>query len=64
MTTVQIEFPDELAKRLDALIEQGWVSDRNQAITEALRRFLEIHRPELMEAQVMDDVDWGLHGKS
>ena len=63
MTTVQIGFPDELAKRLDALVEMGWVADRNQAIIEALRRFLEAHRPELIESHVVADVEWGLYEK-
>jgi hypothetical protein len=29
----------------------------------ALRRFLETHRPELMEHYIREDVEWELHGK-
>lgn len=64
MTTLSIEFPDWLAKRLDDLVRDGWVSDQQQVVVEALRRYLDAHRPELNEAQVLSDVDWGLHGKS
>ena len=63
MTSVQVEFPDDLAKRLDQLVAQGWMANRQQAIVEALRRFLDAHRPELMKSQMLADVEWGLHGK-
>jgi hypothetical protein len=29
----------------------------------AVRRFLETHRPELMERYIWEDVEWGLHGE-
>jgi len=29
---------------------------------EALRRYLETHRDELMEHFIREDVEWGLHG--
>ena len=32
-------------------------------ISEALRRYIESHRTEIMESFVRDDVEWGLHGK-
>jgi predicted nucleic acid-binding protein len=30
---------------------------------EALRRFLDVHRPELLERFIREDVEWGLHGE-
>lgn len=63
MKTISIAFPDALVDRLDRLVREGWVSDPEQAVVEALRRFLDSHRPELMETQVLDDVEWGLHGR-
>ena len=62
MATLQVEFPEDLAKQLDVLIAQGWVVDRQQAIVEALRRFLNTRRPELMKSQMLADVEWGLDG--
>ena len=62
MKTLTIECPDVLADRLDCLIAEGWVADQQQAVIEALRRFLDSHRPELLESQVLTDVEWGLHG--
>jgi hypothetical protein len=45
------------------MVREGWVADQQQAMIEALRRFLDSHRPELIESQVLADVEWGLHGK-
>lgn len=57
-----IECPEHLHKQLDALVRAGWVQDANQAAIEALRRFLESHRPTLIEQQILKDVEWGLDG--
>jgi len=62
MKTMTIECPDQLHEQLQTLVTTGWVKDANQAAVEALRRFLESHRPELMEEQLRKDVEWGLHG--
>ncbi|MEN6451193.1 MAG: hypothetical protein ABFC96_11935 [Thermoguttaceae bacterium] len=63
MKTLTIECPDALADRLESLVNAGWVADQQQAVIEAIRRFLDSHRPELIESQVLADVEWGLHGK-
>ena len=63
LKTVQAELPEKLYEQLKALIEDGWFTDEKDVITEALRRFLETHRPELMAKFVKEDVEWGLYGK-
>ncbi|MBI4578678.1 MAG: CopG family transcriptional regulator [Planctomycetes bacterium] len=63
MKTLSIDCTDALADRLQNLVREGWVADEQQAIIEALRRFLDAHRPELIESQIRADVDWGLHGR-
>jgi hypothetical protein len=62
MKTMVIECPDQLHEQLQALVTAGWVKDANQATVEALRRFVESHRPGLIEEQIRKDVNWGLHG--
>jgi hypothetical protein len=62
MKTLNIECPDFLAERLAQLVREGWVADEQQAVVEALRRFLDSHHPELLQSQVLADVEWGLHG--
>ena len=63
MTTLSIQCPDALAQRLQQLVRDGWVTNEQEAIIEALRRFLESHRPELIESQIHSDIEWGLHGR-
>jgi hypothetical protein len=62
MKTLAFECPDWLADRLTQLVREGWVADEQQALIEALRRFIELHHPDLVESQVLTEVGWGLHG--
>ena len=63
MKTLNIQCPDVLVERLEELARDGWVGDPQAVIVEALRRFLESHRPELIASQVKSDIEWGLHGE-
>ncbi len=63
MKTMTIDCPDRLVDELDAYVEQGWALNAHDAVVEALRRFLESHRPDIAETQISEDVEWGLHGK-
>ena len=61
--TVQAELPLRLLTQMESLVSDGWFQDVNDLIVDALRRFLEAHRPELMEQYIWQDVEWGLHGQ-
>jgi len=61
-TTIQAELPNELTARALSFVEEGWASDFNELLADALRRFLESHSTRLTESMVMADVQWGLHG--
>lgn len=62
MKTLQAELPDKLYEQVRLLVDSGWFADEKSVITEALRRFLETHKPELMEMFIREDVEWGLRG--
>jgi hypothetical protein len=62
-TTIQAELPPELTARALAFVADGWASDFNELLADALRRFLESHSARVTEAFVLDDVQWGLHGE-
>jgi Arc/MetJ-type ribon-helix-helix transcriptional regulator len=63
MKTVEARISEQLDNQIDTLVEQGWFRSRDQLFREALRRFLDAHRPELMERMIREDVKWGLHGR-
>ena len=63
MKTVQTEIPENLYKGAAALAEAGWFRNEDEVFSEAIRRFLESHQPELMDRFIMEDVEWGLDGK-
>lgn len=62
MKMIHAEVPEQLYKRAIALVEEGWYRDEKEVFSEAIRRFLEAHQPELMERFLREDVEWGLHG--
>ena len=61
--TIQLTLPSRLHQQVRTLIAEGWFRDENDLFFEALRRFLDVHRPELMEHFVREDVEWALRGK-
>lgn len=61
MKTITVECPDPLHEQLQNLVRAGWVKAPEEAVLEALRRYVESHRPELQESQIVSDVEWGLH---
>lgn len=63
MKTVHADVPDQLYSQLHSLISEGWFRDEADLLQEALRRFLEARKPELMERFIRQDVQWGLHGR-
>lgn len=61
--TATIHLPPRLAEQVKQYVQAGWFPDLNTLVIEALRRYLEAHRPELVERFIWEDVEWGLHGK-
>jgi hypothetical protein len=61
-TAVQAELPEELVAQARLFVADGWASNFDELLTEALRRFMQSHATRLTEEFVMEDVKWGLHG--
>jgi Arc/MetJ-type ribon-helix-helix transcriptional regulator len=61
-TTIQTEVPTGLASQAQRLAEAGWFRNLDELFQDALRRFLESHRADLMEEFIRQDVEWGLSG--
>jgi Arc/MetJ-type ribon-helix-helix transcriptional regulator len=63
MTIVQVELPEKTAQALDALVKNGWFTDRADAIRLALIEFLGRNRLALMEQFQEEDIRWALDQK-
>lgn len=63
MKTIQTEVPEQLYKKAQVLVKEGWFRDEKEIFSEAIRRFLDTHHPDLMEKFIREDVEWGLHGQ-
>ena len=61
-TDFQTHIPEQLNKQMQILISDGWFSNMDEIISDALRRFLDSHKPEIMERSIQEDVEWGLSG--
>ena len=60
--TLEAEVPPRILEDLRALVAAGWFASVDEAVADALRRFLASHRGDLMESFVHEDVEWGLRG--
>ena len=64
MKTLEIQLPDQLAKKVEALIEAGWFASEEELIRLALAEFLRRHSFELQEQFQRDDIQWALSLKA
>jgi Arc/MetJ-type ribon-helix-helix transcriptional regulator len=60
--TIQTEVPLGLLTEVKKLVDAGWFRSLDDVMLDALRRFVESHRTELMEEFIREDIEWGLHG--
>ena len=61
-TLIHTEIPNNLVAQAQKLVEAGWFRDIDDLFLDALRRFIESHRENLMEEFIREDVEWGLTG--
>jgi len=61
-TVIQTEIPKSLVTQAQKLVDAGWFRDIDDLFLDALRRFIESHRENLMEEFIREDVEWGLNG--
>ena len=62
LTLIQTKVPSSLVSQAGRLVKAGWHQTLDEIISDALRRYLESHREELMEDFIEQDVEWGLRG--
>jgi Arc/MetJ-type ribon-helix-helix transcriptional regulator len=59
---IEIEVPAQLFAEMQSLVKSGWFRSIDEVVLDAVRRFLDAHREELMEDFLREDVEWGLCG--
>ena len=60
--TLEAEVPQKILGEMQALVTAGWFRSVDEIVVDALRRFVESHRGELMDELIREDVEWGLRG--
>jgi Arc/MetJ-type ribon-helix-helix transcriptional regulator len=60
---IEAEIPAQLFAEIQSLVDTGWFRSVDDVVLDALRRFLDSHREELIEGLLREDVEWGLHGR-
>ena len=61
-THIEADIPEQLAREAQVLVDDGWASDLNSLVVEALRRYCETHQAVLTEGFLREDMRWGLRG--
>ncbi|MEA2562071.1 MAG: hypothetical protein QOH06_3575 [Acidobacteriota bacterium] len=60
---IEAEIPAQLFAEMQSLVNTGWFRSVDDVVLDALRRFLDSHREELMEGLLREDLEWGLRGR-
>lgn len=64
MKTITFDCPDEVEAQLKRLVDSGWEDSPQEAMVEALRRYLRLREPAILERHLKSDIAWGLHGRA
>jgi hypothetical protein len=62
-TLVKTEIPDQLWQQAQNMVEQGWISNMDALVIEAMRRYVESHQQIISEQFMREDINWGLYGE-
>ena len=63
MKSLQIELPDKLAGKVEALVQTGWFRSEDELVRFALAEFVHRHRFESLERFQREDIAWALQQK-
>lgn len=59
---LEANVPSRVLDDLRSLVAAGWFASVDEAVADALRRFVASHQDALMAEMVRKDVEWGLRG--
>ena len=64
MKTIKTEakLTPKLLEELENIIQEGWYTDRSEAIRDAVRKLIIERKLSKEGRNIVKDVEWGLHG--
>ena len=60
--TTEAKLTPKLLEELEKIIQEGWYTDRSEAIRDAVRKLIMERKLSKEERNIIKDVEWGLHG--
>ena len=60
--TTEAKLTPKLLEELENIIQEGWYTDRSEAIRDAVRKLIMERKLSKEERNIIKDVEWGLHG--
>lgn len=60
MKILKLEVPDQIAKRIESLVQEGWFASEEELVRFALSEFLSHYRLQVREEFQQDDIRWAL----
>ena len=63
MATLHAEVPQQIWQQAQNMVDRGWATNLDSLVVESLRRYLESHQETMTEQFILEDVEWGLHGR-
>lgn len=61
--TIPTKITPRLVEEMDIVIEEGWYANRSEFIRDAIRNQIRKMKLERIEAEIKEDIQWGLYGK-
>jgi len=62
-SSLLINLPTDILDEARTRVRDGWAASLDELLAESLRRYLDSHSTRLTEEFVLQDVEWGLHGR-
>lgn len=56
MKILEFEVPNQIAKRIESLVQEGWFASEEELVRFALSEFLSHHRLQVQEGLQQDDI--------
>jgi Arc/MetJ-type ribon-helix-helix transcriptional regulator len=63
MAVVPAKLTEKLVIEIEAIIKDGWYSNKSEFIRDAVREMIKKLKAERLASAIKEDVAWGLYGR-